>query len=237
MMVDVIMPVYNPGPYLDEAIRSCLNQSYGDLSLVVVDDCSSQDVFSVVKKYDSIKYIRNEKNMGPAYSRNIGIESSSGDLVSCLDADDVWDREKLAYSVSEFDKNKAIGMTCGNYRIMANGRLQRPFYRSKININHEKLMLNNYVASGSVTVKRAVLSEVGLFNEKYWIAEDYDLWIRVSEIYPIKYIHKILYYYRILPNGSSLTQRSDIQSKHIDNLNKIKKDSMGRLALKNGRGE
>ncbi len=235
MLVDVIMPVYNPGSYLDEAIQSCLNQSYRDFSLTVIDDCSSQDIFSIVKKYNSIKYIKNEKNMGPAYSRNIGIKNSSGDLVSFLDADDVWDREKLAYSVSEFNKNKTIGMTCGNYRIMANGRLQRPFYKSKINVNYEKLMRNNYVASGSVTVKRSVLDDVGLFNEKYWIGEDYDLWVRVSEEYPIKYIHKILYYYRILSKGNSLTQRSDIQSKHIDNLNKIKKNSLERLALKNGR--
>ena len=75
----------------------------------------------------------------------------------------------------------------------------------------------NLVASGSVTIKRSILDEVGLFNEKYRICEDYDLWLRISEISNIKYIHNVLYYYRVNTGGNSLTQSAN--SKEIENAN------------------
>jgi cellulose synthase/poly-beta-1,6-N-acetylglucosamine synthase-like glycosyltransferase len=183
----------------------------------------------IISKYRAVSYIRNNQNIGPAASRNIGIKSSNGSLISFLDADDVWDTNKLLYSVREFEKNGGIGMTCGNYRIMTSSRVLKPFYKKSIAINHGVLMKNNYVASGSVTVKRSVIDDVGLFNKDYWIAEDYDLWLRISEKYPIKYIHKILYYYRIVKGGRSLTQRDDVQRAHEFNLSKIKKESVRRL--------
>ena len=236
MWVDVIIPAYNPGVYLSEAIESCLNQSYKKFNIIVVDDNSSQDVEGVVSKYKNIKYIKNSKNMGPSYSRNVGIESSNAELISLLDADDVWDRDKLINSVNEFKKDKSIGMTCGNYKIMVRGRLRSPFYKKSVKVSHSSLMRINYVASGSTTFKRSVVNDVGLFNEKYWISEDYDMWVRISEKYPIKYIHKILYYYRITPGNDSLTQRVDIQKNHTANISEIKRDSMRRIRKANNKG-
>jgi glycosyltransferase involved in cell wall biosynthesis len=237
MFVDVVIPVYNPGGYLDEALKSCLSQSYKNFNIIVVDDCSTQNVKSITDRYDQVKYMRNSKNMGPGASRNIGIKNSSSELVSFLDSDDVWNQDKLLYSVNEFKKDKSIGMTCGNYQILVHGRLRPQFYKKSINVDHSLLMRNNYVASGSVTVRRDALNKVGLFNEEYMIAEDYDLWLRISEEYPIKYIHKVLYYYRIIPGGDSLTQRSDVQEGHAKNLNEIKKNSQERFVLKNGRSK
>jgi GT2 family glycosyltransferase len=92
-------------------------------------------------------------------------------------------------------------------------------------------MSQNFVASGSTTIRRDVFNKIGPFNEKYWIAEDYDYWLRISELYPIEYIHKVMYYYRIIPNGGSLTQRSDIQLKHAENIKEIRKASIDRMDL------
>ena len=237
MLVDVIIPVYNPGHYLDEALKSCFDQTYRDYKITIVDDCSSEDITPILSKYKSISYIRNDRNMGPAFSRNIGIKNSSGELISFLDADDIWNKNKLLYSVSEFKKDGSIGMTCGNYQIIANSRVLRPFYKRNIAINHSMLMKNNYVASGSTTVKRSVIDDVGMFNEDFWIAEDYDLWVRISEKYPIKYIHKILYYYRVVSGGGSLTQRGDIQKNHVANMLEIKRESSLRTRKADAKGE
>ena len=237
MLVDVIIPVYNPGRYLDEALKSCFSQTYGHYRVTVVDDCSSEDIMPILSKYKKISYIRNDRNMGPAFSRNIGINNSNGDLISFLDADDIWHKNKLLYSVNEFKKDGRIGMTCGNYQIITNSRVLMPFYKRNITINHSMLMKNNYVASGSTTVKRSVVDDVGLFNEDFWIAEDYDMWVRVSEKYPIKYIHKTLYYYRVVSGGGSLTQRDDIQKNHIDNILKIKRESSIRIRQAGVKGE
>jgi glycosyltransferase involved in cell wall biosynthesis len=232
MWVDVIIPAYNPGHYIDEAIKSCLSQSYRKFNIIVIDDNSSQDVHAIVSKYKSVKYIRNDKNMGPSFSRNVGIKSSSSELISLLDADDVWHQDKLLHSVRALEGNRELGMTCGNYRIMVRGRLRPPFYKKSINIDHDSLMRINYVASGSTTLRRAAVEAVGLFNEEYWISEDYDMWVRISEKYPIEYIHEILYYYRIDPGNNSLTQRVDIQTNHDSNIAEIK--NMSKLRISKG---
>jgi glycosyltransferase involved in cell wall biosynthesis len=231
MLVDIIIPAYNPGKFLFQAIRSCFSQEYKKYTITVIDDNSTEDVKSMLKRFPTVKYIRNDKNIGPGASRNVGIKSTNGDLVSLLDADDIMHPSKLKFSVAAFRGRPDIGMTCGNYQILLNRvRLKRPFYRKPISIDHATLMRQNFVASGSTTIKREVFDEVGLFSEEYRIAEDYDMWLRISEKYSIEYIHEILYYYSVIPRGGSLTQRKDVQAEHIENIDKIKKASEKRIA-------
>jgi glycosyltransferase involved in cell wall biosynthesis len=231
--VDIIIPTYNPGVKIVEAIKSCLNQSYPNYKITIVDDCSKEDLSYLLKQYPNISLLRTPKNVGPAGARNYGIERTNEKYISFLDDDDIMHQDKLHHSVTELEKDKSIGMVCGNYQIIVNGKVRSPFYNRGIQINWDSLMKQNFVASGSVTVRRDVINDIGNFNEKYWIAEDYDLWLRISEKYPIKYIHKVLYYYHIVPNGNSLTQRSEIQKNHIDNLNKIKNESIKRVKSEN----
>jgi len=231
MWVDIVMPAYNPGKEFVDAIRSCLNQSYKKYSIIVVDDHSSVDVKKLLWDFPSVKYIRNDKNLGPAGARNVGIKESKAEYISFLDADDIMHKDKLKVSMDMFSKDKDIGMVCGNYKVMMNRRkLSEPFYKKPIKISHALLMRQNFIASGSVTVKRSVFDDVGLFDETLWIAEDYDMWVRISEKHNIEYLHKILYYYSVIPEGNSLTQRSDIQTDHILNIRKIKQASRERVA-------
>ena len=239
MKVDIIIPAYNPGTYIIEAIESCFNQTYKKINVVVVDDCSTQDLSYLKKNFPKINLISTSRNGGPAAARNLGIKASSGELISFLDADDIMLRDKIAYSVSEFEKDPILGMTCGNYQILINRtKLRTPFYKKSPTINWNTLMRQNLVASGSVTVKRKVLEEIGSFDERFWIGEDAELWLRLSEQYSIKYIPKVLYIYSICPGNQSLTQRSDIQKKHLTNLEIMKKESKERVEKRNtGEGQ
>jgi glycosyltransferase involved in cell wall biosynthesis len=232
MKVDIIIPAYNPGSYIIDAIESCLGQSYKKYEIFIVDDCSTQSLDYLKKKFPKINLLKTPKNSGPAAARNLGIKNSSGDLISFLDADDIMMRDKLYFSIKKFSENPNIGMTCGNYQILVNrNKIKNPFYKKSLNINWKTLMVNNYVASGSVTVKRNILDDIGLFNEKYWIGEDYDLWLRISEKYEIGYIHQILYCYSKIIGGNSLTDRTDIQKQHLKNLEMIKKESKERVGI------
>tara|TARA_Y100000287_G_scaffold186136_1_gene192131 strand:+ start:6777 stop:7484 length:708 start_codon:yes stop_codon:yes gene_type:complete len=230
MHVDIIIPAYNPGKDLVEAVSSCYNQSYRNFSVIVIDDNSENNVARLLREFPEVKYIRNDKNLGPAGARNVGMKASSGELISFLDSDDLMHRDKLKLSCEAFAKHADVGMVCGNYRIISNRKkLLRPFYSRPIKISHAALMKQNFVASGSVTVKRDVIKDVGGFDEKLWIAEDYDLWIRISERYNIKYLHDILYYYSVVDGGGSLTQRSDIQKDHDKNIKAIRDRSLSRM--------
>ena len=228
-MVSIVIPAFNCTNYIGQSLQSCFSQTYTDFEVIVVDDCSDEDIYSAIKGFD-VKYVRNNKNIGPAGSRNIGIQLSKGDYISFIDSDDLMNRYKLEKSVKAFESDPEIGLVCGNYQILIDRvRLCPPFYRNPIKINHDMLMNQNFVASGSTTVKRDVLEDIGNFNEEYWIGEDYDLWIRIAEKYKVCYLHDILYYYSIVKNGNSLTQRDDIQKNHIKNIDKIKFNSKKRV--------
>jgi len=229
MKVDIIIPAYNPKQHIVEAITSCQNQSYKDIIITVIDDCSTRNWDSIKRMFPKVNFLNTPNNLGPAGARNWGAKHTHGDLISFLDADDIMHRDKIYSSVQRFKLKPHTGMTCGNYKILVNGRLRSKFYKRSIVVNHDRLMRQNFVASGSVTMRRDVFEEVGGFDEDYWIAEDYDLWLRCSERYSIEYLDKVLYYYRIEPGSDSLTQRSDIQLKHLSNLDKIKAASRERM--------
>lgn len=229
MKVEIIIPAYNPGPYLKDAIESCLNQSYKNYSITVIDDCSSENIEGIVKLYPGVNLIKTEKNSGPSAARNLAIKQSKADLISLLDADDIMAREKLFYSVKEFE-TADIGMTCGNYKIIYNrSKLMNQFYSRPIKISYPLMMRQNFVASGSTTIRRDVFNDVGFFDESLWISEDYDMWLRIAEKYSIKYIHRVLYYYSVIKNGGSLTNSSNSEDLGRANNRKIRAASKARM--------
>tara|TARA_A200000159_G_scaffold164855_1_gene196798 strand:+ start:4938 stop:5642 length:705 start_codon:yes stop_codon:yes gene_type:complete len=230
MLVDIIIPCFNPGKELIDALYSCKNQTYSNYRITLVDDASTSNVQRLIRDFEDINYIRSDENLGPSGARNLGIKNTEGDLISFLDSDDIMDKNKLKFSIKVLRDNSKVGMVCGNYQIIKDrSRIKKPFYTNPIRVNHSVLMRQNFVASGSVTVRRSVLDDVGLFDEKLWIAEDYDLWLRISERYDIGYIHKVLYYYSVVSGGSSLTQREDIQKDHDANIAKIREASRKRV--------
>ena len=228
--VDVIIPAYNQGSLLRKSIESVLAQTYKKFKITVVDDCSDQNIDLIVRSYPQVSLLRTEKNSGPSAARNLGIKSTNSEFVSFLDADDFMHEKKLEKSIYELDKDSKIGLTCGNYRVIYNKRkLLKPFYSRSIDINYKMLLRQNFVASGSTTVRRAVLEDVGLFDESLWISEDYDLWLRISEKYKIKYIHEVLYYYSVEPAAGSLTNQQNSASVGRKNNDLIRARSIKRV--------
>ena len=230
MNVDIIIPAHNPGLYLRDALNSCMDQTHKDYHIYVIDDCSDEDIMSLVEIYKKITYLRTPKNLGPGGARNYGIVRGDGELISFLDSDDIWMPSKLELSVKEFLFNKSIGMTCGNYQRLVNRKtVCNPFYRRPPKIDWEHLMKINYVASGSVTVRRSVLEDIGMFREDIWIGEDHDLWLRISQKYPIQYIDRILYHYSVVDDGKSLTSNKKMQEAHEGVGDLIRQESLEKM--------
>lgn len=217
MKASVIIPFKNPNlKQLRLAVNSARKQTRKPLEIILINDGSDDFICPKDNFGRLVKIINLEENVGPAAARNAGIKEAKGELISFLDADDLWAPKKLELSIMEFELNPEIGMTCGNYRWMINKNLCKPFYRRAPPITYESLQRVNYVASGSVTVRKDVLEDVGYFNENYWVGEDYELWLRISKKYPVKFINKILYYYRRDQTQSSLSTRKDLKAKTFD---------------------
>lgn len=107
-LVSIIMPSYNTAKFISETIESVSAQTYPNLELIIVDDCSTDDTDAVVRPYlvdDRIRYIKNEKNSGAAVSRNRALREAKGKWVAFLDSDDLWFPEKLEKQIEFMEKN------------------------------------------------------------------------------------------------------------------------------------
>ncbi len=107
-LVSIIMPSYNTEKFISETIDSVLTQTYTNWELIIVDDCSTDNTDEVVKSFlsdDRIKYIKNEKNSGAAFSRNRALCEAKGKWIAFLDSDDVWLPEKLEKQIAFMEKN------------------------------------------------------------------------------------------------------------------------------------
>lgn len=121
-LVSVIIPTYNRPLFLERAINSVLNQSYKNIEIVVVDDNGNNIVsrnetkliMNTFVKKSNVKYIMNEKNVGGAESRNIGVKSAGGQFISFLDDDDMYDENKILEQIRVFQKDPKVDVCyCG----------------------------------------------------------------------------------------------------------------------------
>ncbi len=108
-LVSIVTPVYNAERFIEDTIRSVQDQSYQDWELILVDDVSSDKSVEIIKKEQAkdkrIKLVLNKKNSGAALSRNAGTKQAKGRYLAFLDADDLWDSQKLEKQVAFMQKN------------------------------------------------------------------------------------------------------------------------------------
>lgn len=106
-LVSIIVPVYNAEKFLRDTIKTVLDQTYENWELILVNDCSTDNSVNIINEYNDsrIKLFNQEKNGGAALARNRGIDEATGDYICFLDADDLWEKEKLELQVNFMKKN------------------------------------------------------------------------------------------------------------------------------------
>ncbi|MBP1464210.1 glycosyltransferase family 2 protein [Candidatus Chloroploca sp. M-50] len=174
--ISVIIPVYNGERFLAEAIQSVLDQTLPPDEIIVVDDGSTDGSAALVHRLAStsrlpIHYIYQE-NQGPAAARNHGVQLALGAYIAFLDADDIWDRDKLSVQLRLLTEHKTARLVWG--------------YIQEFKIeNQQKIMLGPPHPGphvGSVLMQRTVFEQVGRYDESMWHGEDLDWFLRSSEL-------------------------------------------------------
>ena len=182
--VSVIIPAYNQGSYLREAVRSVLDQTHRDLELLIVDDGSTDDTRSVAESFvdERIHYIYQE-NRGLSGARNTGIRNSSGEFLSYLDADDLFSTEKLELLTRKFDENAELGLVAGQaIPIDTQGQEIGHLYAAPPPKEARCWLLGNPLHVGSVLVRREWQERAGFFDESLRSYEDWDMWLRLARL-------------------------------------------------------
>lgn len=182
-LVTVYIPTRNRHGILQRAIDSVLNQTWPNIELIVVDDASNdgtEKLLSELKKNQSIpiRVIRNALPMGAATSRNLAIDEAKGMYITGLDDDDLWMPRRIELMMKEF--RDGISGVCSDDLMDYGKRLIR--WRKRKLISHQDLLFYNR-AGNQLLTKTEYLRNLGGFDESLTAAQDYDLWIRLTEIY------------------------------------------------------
>ena len=193
-IVTAVIPTYNRGWTLAEAVESVLAQDYPALELIVVDDGSTDDTPSILADYGSrIRVIRQE-NRGVSAARNRGIADANGEYIAFLDSDDLWRPGKISSQVTFFQSHREARICQTEEIWIRRGRRVNPRLRHKKPsgwIFTQSLALC-LISPSAVMLARALFNDIGFFDETLPACEDYDLWLRVACKYPVYLIEKAL---------------------------------------------
>lgn len=189
-LVSVIIPTYNRGWIVKEAIDSVLDQDFTDYELIVVDDGSVDNTSEILTGYGGVITILHQSNKGVSSARNCGVAASSGQLIAFLDSDDLWLPGKLSIQVKFFKDHPDAVINQTQERWIRKGVRVNPKQRhhkfSGMIFEHSLALC--LVSPSAVMIKKSLFDEVGGFDEQFPACEDYDLWLRVSCRYPVHLI-------------------------------------------------
>ncbi|MBI2058248.1 MAG: glycosyltransferase [Nitrospirae bacterium] len=200
--VTVIIPGYNCARYVRECIETILAQSYKNLEIVFVDDGSTDDTPKVVQSFkDAVRYFRRDRpSGGPFIPRNVAIRASRGRYIALIDADDRWLPEKLDRQMEVFGQNPDLGLVYSDSYCYREGRrISRCFDVAPPHRGHvfPDLLVRNFIPGLTPVIPRSVFDAIGLFDERFRTAGDYEYWIRVSRHYPVDFVGAPLAEYRL----------------------------------------
>jgi glycosyltransferase involved in cell wall biosynthesis len=184
-LVSVIVTTYNRRDFLENALQSVLDQDYPDREVIVIDDGSTDGSQDVVRHIAEVRYEWKE-NEGISSARNLGIALAQGDYVAFLDVDDLWKRKKLSAQVSRMEEEGVLVSYTDEIWLKNGRRLnQRKRHQKRSGHIYEYCLPLCIISPSSVVMRKAVFSEVGLFDETLPVCEDYDMWLRVCCRYPV----------------------------------------------------
>mgnify|MGYP006283860819 CR=1 FL=1 len=214
--IDVVIPAYNAAPYITQTLESVAQQDYPIQIIYVVNDGSTDNTQDCIENFcqshpNMNVVLINQQNLGLSAARNTGIEKSTADLIALLDADDVWDSQKLSSQIQLFTQNPLpnLGVAYCSYRLInqKNEALNLPpkhVIAPKLRGNiYQNLLLGNFISGSgsSVLIMRSIFNEIGLFDTNLRACEDWDMWIRISKQYQFDFVDVPLLSIRVHDNN------------------------------------
>lgn len=213
MKISIVMTAYNMNQYIGQAIESCLNQTYKDIELVIVEDCSTDDTLNVIESYikmdDRIKLVVHENNMGVGWGRHDGINAATGDYFITVDADDWLDPTFIESLVKKAEETEADIVSGGITIERGEGYWEKTCYGNLVTIGHDKVtkfwgekvvFMNNKIVRTSLREQvpyctRRFIEDTPTIIPMLWLANK------------VAYTEDTGYHYRM--QNDSLTHKAD----------------------------
>jgi glycosyltransferase involved in cell wall biosynthesis len=209
--VSVVIPAFNAEGTIIEALESVGAQTVAADEVIVVDDVSSDNTVATIRNSGrACRLIERKENGGPATARNEGIRHASAEWIAFLDGDDAWLPWRLDVQLRLAQAQPGVAAWCGDTigldgELLDPGNLDRAQSRR---IELEEFVRHNPIATSTVLVKKAVLDDVGGFDESFRGPEDYDLWMRIAAAHEIRRVETPVSRYRVRVGSLSMDDRT-----------------------------
>lgn len=209
-LVSIVLPVYNGESFLRQSVESVLNQSYENLELIIVNDCSTDSTEKIVQEYlkkdARVRYVKNVQNMKLPQSLNIGFEHASGKYLTWTSDDNIFDKYAIEKMITYLEKNPAIQLVYCDYdEIDAEGVVKR-----HVSVKESKYLIYRNVIGACFLYRKEVVEKVGTYDTKRFLVEDYEYWLRISLVGELAPLHENLYQYRFHENSLTETKKKEI---------------------------
>ncbi len=205
--ISVIVPAYNAEKTIQSTINSVLQQTWADFEILVINDGSTDFTLEKVAAIaDQRIKVFSQENSGVSASRNRGMSLAQGEYVAFLDADDLWQENKLKEQLEALQNNPQAGVAYSwtDY-IDESGNFLHPGEHKTLNGHvYQDILLHNFLENGSnPLIKKAALQEVGDFDESLAYGEDWELWTRLATKYDFVALPRTHILYRMGSNSAS----------------------------------
>jgi len=181
-LVSIIIPYYKKELYLEQSIRSILNQTYQNFEIILINDDPENKIFiSKFSKLDHrIKLVHNENNLGAGLSRNKGLEIANGEYIAFCDSDDLWKNNKIEFQI-ELMKRLNFTFSFTGYDIIDENNNFIKSRKAPSYVDFQKLRSSCDIGLSTVMIRKDVFENVKYRFANLRTKEDYVLWLKLAK--------------------------------------------------------
>jgi glycosyltransferase involved in cell wall biosynthesis len=237
-LVSIVLPTYNGAMFLHQSILSCLNQTYKNIELIIVDDASNDETLAIIERFQRkdtrIHVIRHKENRKLPGALNSGFLVAKGQYLTWTSDDNFYSPDAIGEMVAVLENNPEIDVVyADHFNIDSNGQI---LHVSSVGAIGDLIFYN--CIGACFLYRRRVQEYLERYNESLFLAEDYDFWLRASLNFKFQEIHKTLYYYRC--HNNSLTERHKREvfaatvntlEKHLPRMPNVNRDMKAKIYL------
>ena len=231
--ISVIIPLYNKENFIENTLKSVLDQGFNDFEVIIVNDGSTDKSEDKIKHFDDvrIKYFSQE-NQGVSVARNFGISKANSNFITFIDADDYWYPEFLQEMFQTINENSDQKVFSAAIEV----ETARKIFQAQYSVDKTKQLqiVNYFDASSKTTVictscavfHKSIFDEVGNFDSQIKSGQDTDLWIRMGLVYQVVFLNKILARYVFDEKSLSKEKMNRNEKLNFDKFLEIEKSNL-----------